>query len=172
MTGASSGVGRAIARAFAAAGANVALIARNGEALENAASEMRDLGREALPLPLDVADAAAVDAAAELVVERWGAIDIWVNDAMVSVFSPVREMTADEFRRVTEVNYLGYVHGTMAALRHMRSAQPGGDHADRLGAGVSVHPASKRLLRVEGRHPGLHGLLAQSSSSTSGAASS
>ncbi len=125
VTGASSGVGRAIARAFAAAGANVALIARNGEALENAAAEIRDLGRDALPLPLDVADAAAVDAAAELVVERWGAIDVWVNDAMVSVFSPVREMTADEFRRVTEVNYLGYVHGTMAALRHMRARNSG-----------------------------------------------
>ncbi|MFL5308512.1 MAG: SDR family oxidoreductase [Polyangia bacterium] len=125
VTGASSGVGRAIARAFAAAGANVALIARNGEALENAAREIRDLGREALPLPLDVADAAAVDAAAELVVEQWGTIDIWVNDAMVSVFSPVREMTADEFRRVTEVNYLGYVHGTMAALRQMRTRNQG-----------------------------------------------
>ncbi|MES1210286.1 MAG: SDR family oxidoreductase, partial [Pseudomonadota bacterium] len=125
VTGASSGVGRAIARAFAAAGANVALIARNGEALEHAAGEVRELGREALPLPLDVADATAVDAAAELVVETWGAIDIWVNDAMVSVFSPVREMTAGEFRRVTEVNYLGYVHGTMAALRHMRPRNRG-----------------------------------------------
>jgi len=125
VTGASSGVGRAIARAFAAAGADVALIARNSEALENAAREIRELGRRALPLPLDVADAPAVDAAAELVVEQWGAIDIWVNDAMVSVFSPVREMTADEFRRVTEVNYLGYVYGTMAALRHMRPRNRG-----------------------------------------------
>jgi NAD(P)-dependent dehydrogenase (short-subunit alcohol dehydrogenase family) len=125
VTGASSGVGRAIARAYAEAGANVALIARNGEALENAAQEVRERGGEALALPLDVADAAAVDEAAARVVERWGHIDIWVNDAMVSVFSPIREMTADEFRRVTEVNYLGYVHGTMAALRHMRDRKQG-----------------------------------------------
>jgi NAD(P)-dependent dehydrogenase (short-subunit alcohol dehydrogenase family) len=120
VTGASSGVGRAIARAFAEAGARVGLIARNAEALENAAREARDLGSEGLPLPLDVADAAAVEDAAARVAERWGAIDIWVNDAMVSVFSPIDEMTADEFRRVTEVNYLGTVHGTLAALRHMR----------------------------------------------------
>ena len=125
VTGASSGVGRAMARAFAEAGANVALIARNAEALENAAREVREHGREALALPLDVADAAAVEAAADRVVERWGQIDIWVNDAMVSVFSPICEMTAGEFRRVTEVNYLGYVHGTLAALRHMRPRDRG-----------------------------------------------
>jgi len=125
VTGASSGVGRAMARAFAAAGANVALIARNVEALENAAQEVRDHGRDALVLPLDVSDASAVDAAADRVVERWGQIDIWVNDAMVSVFSPIREMRADEFRRVTEVNYLGYVYGTLAALRHMRPRDRG-----------------------------------------------
>jgi NADP-dependent 3-hydroxy acid dehydrogenase YdfG len=125
VTGASSGVGRAIARAFAAAGANLGLIARNAEALENAAREVRDLGGDALVLPLDVADAAAVDAAAARAAERWGAIDIWVNDAMVSVFSPIHEMRAEEFRRVTEVNYLGTVHGTLAALRHMRARDRG-----------------------------------------------
>ncbi len=125
VTGASSGVGRAIARAFAEAGANVGLIARNAEALDNAAREVRACGGDALALPLDVADAAAVDGAAAQVVERWGHIDIWVNDAMVSVFSPIREMQADEFRRVTEVNYLGYVYGTLAALRHMRPRNQG-----------------------------------------------
>ena len=120
VTGASSGVGRAIARAFGAAGAKVALIARNAEALDNAADEVARLGGEALALPLDLADDAQVDAAAEQVVARWGRIDTWVNDAMVSVFSPVSKMTPAELRRVTEVTYLGTVYGTMAALRHMR----------------------------------------------------
>ena len=125
VTGASSGVGRAIARAFAAEGANVALIARNREALEAAAREVAERGAQALVFPLDVSDAGAVDAAAHAVASAWGRIDVWVNDAMVSVFSPVSEMRADEFRRVTEVNYLGYVNGTLAALRHMRRRDAG-----------------------------------------------
>jgi short-subunit dehydrogenase len=125
VTGASSGVGRAIARAFGAQGAKVALLARNVDGLEAAAKEIREQGSEALVLPLDVADAAAVDAAAERVANEWGDIDIWVNDAMVSVFSPIREMTAQEYRRVTEVCYLGYVHGTLAALRFMRPKNRG-----------------------------------------------
>jgi NAD(P)-dependent dehydrogenase (short-subunit alcohol dehydrogenase family) len=125
VTGASSGVGRAIARRFAEAGANVGLIARNEAALEHAAREVRARGRDALVLPLDVADAAAVEAAADQAAARWGAIDIWVNDAMVSVFARARDITPDEFRRVTEVNYLGYVFGTLAALRHMRRRDRG-----------------------------------------------
>jgi NADP-dependent 3-hydroxy acid dehydrogenase YdfG len=125
ITGASSGVGRAIARRFASEGAKVALIARNIDGLQAAAREISGVGGEALILPLDVADARAVDEAADRVVSQWGVIDIWVNDAMVSVFSPISEMTAHEFRRVTEVNYLGYVHGTMAALRHMRARNTG-----------------------------------------------
>ncbi|HYZ90262.1 MAG TPA: SDR family oxidoreductase [Myxococcales bacterium] len=125
VTGASSGVGRAIARAFGAAGCRVGLIARTREALANAAREVREAGGEGLPLPLDVSDAAAVDRAADEVAERWGRIDTWVNDAMVSVFSPVSETKADEYRRVTEVNYLGTVYGTLAALRHMRRAGEG-----------------------------------------------
>lgn len=120
VTGASSGVGRAIARAFASRRANVALIARNVEGLERAAAEVAELGGRALVLPLDVADASAVDDAADRIVAEWGAIDVWVNDAMVSVFAPVERTTAAEYRRVIEVNYLGYVHGTLAALRHMR----------------------------------------------------
>jgi short-subunit dehydrogenase len=119
VTGASAGVGRAVARAFADQHARLGLIARGTDGLEAAAREVRDAGGEAIVLPLDVADAAAVDRAASEVVKRWGHIDVWVNDAMVSVFSPVREMKADEFRRVMEVNFLGYVHGTMAALRYM-----------------------------------------------------
>jgi NAD(P)-dependent dehydrogenase (short-subunit alcohol dehydrogenase family) len=125
VTGASSGIGRAIARAFGEQGAKVALIARNLDGLEAAAREVRRRGGEALVLPLDVADAPSVDQAAERIVASWGGIDIWVNDAMVSVFSPIAAMTADEFRRVTEVNYLGYVHGTLAALRHMRPRNAG-----------------------------------------------
>jgi NAD(P)-dependent dehydrogenase (short-subunit alcohol dehydrogenase family) len=125
VTGASSGVGRAIVRALAREGARVALIARNRDGLEAAAAEVRQAGGEALVLPLDVADAAAVDAAADQVAAAWGGIDLWINDAMVSVFAPVEETTADEFRRVMEVNYLGYVHGTLAALRHMRPHDAG-----------------------------------------------
>jgi NAD(P)-dependent dehydrogenase (short-subunit alcohol dehydrogenase family) len=125
VTGASSGIGRAIARAFGQAGCRVGLIARTREALGNAAREIENAGGEAHVLPLDVADAAAVDHAADEVAQKWGRIDTWVNNAMVSVFSPVREMSADEYRRVTEVNYLGTVYGTLAALRHMRPAGEG-----------------------------------------------
>jgi short-subunit dehydrogenase len=119
ITGASAGIGRATVRAFADKGANVALIARGRAGLEAAAREVEERGGQALVLPLDVADADAVDDAAERVEVELGAIDIWVNDAMVSVFSPVREMRADEYRRVTEVTYLGFVHGTLSALRRM-----------------------------------------------------
>jgi NAD(P)-dependent dehydrogenase (short-subunit alcohol dehydrogenase family) len=125
VTGASSGVGRAVVRAFAGEGARIGLIARNVGALEAAAEEVRGRGGGAMVLPLDVADAASVDVAAARVAAAWGGIDIWVNDAMVSVFSPVVEMHADEFRRVIEVNYLGYVHGTLAALRYMRPRNAG-----------------------------------------------
>ena len=125
VTGASSGVGRAIARALGAHGARVGLIARNVEALENAAEEIHRAGGEALVLPADVADAEAVERAAAEVVGRWGRIDTWINDAMVSVFSPVAQMTPDEYRRVTEVTYLGYVYGTLAALRYMRPRNEG-----------------------------------------------
>jgi NADP-dependent 3-hydroxy acid dehydrogenase YdfG len=125
VTGASSGVGRAIARAFGAKGAKVALIARGKEALDNCAREIADAGGEALVLPLDVSDAAAVYKAAHAVVDKWGRIDTWVNNAMVSVFSPVTEMRPEEYRRVTEVNYLGSVYGTLAALRSMLPADEG-----------------------------------------------
>jgi NADP-dependent 3-hydroxy acid dehydrogenase YdfG len=125
ITGASSGVGRAIARAFADAGAKVALIARGTDGLEAAAAEVRARGSEAMVLPLDVADADAVNRAAAKVAAEWGGIDVWVNDAMVSVFSRADAITPAEYRRVMEVNYLGYVHGTLAALEHMRRRDAG-----------------------------------------------
>jgi NAD(P)-dependent dehydrogenase (short-subunit alcohol dehydrogenase family) len=125
VTGASAGVGRAIAQAFGARGDAVALIARDAVALEDAAREVSSAGGSALVLPLDVADADAVESAAARVEGELGPIDVWVNNAMVSVFSPVHEMLAEEYRRVTEVTYLGYVHGTLAALRRMRPRDRG-----------------------------------------------
>ena len=119
ITGASAGVGRATVRAFARRGASIGLLARGIDGLEAARREVEELGGKALALPLDVADAEAVEAAAARVEEVFGPIDIWVNNAMVSVFSPVKEMTAEEFRRVTEVTYLGVVNGTLAALKRM-----------------------------------------------------
>ena len=125
VTGASSGIGRAIARAFGAAGAKVGLIARGIDGLNAAAAEIREAGGEALVLPCDVSNPQQVENAAQALMSRYGRIDVWVNDAMVSVFSPAMEMTADEFRRVTEVNYLGTVHGTLAALRCMQPVNRG-----------------------------------------------
>jgi NAD(P)-dependent dehydrogenase (short-subunit alcohol dehydrogenase family) len=125
ITGASSGVGRAIAQRFGERRARVGLIARGIDGLEGARREIEAAGGEALVLPLDVSDAAAVDAAAARVIEKWGRIDIWINNAMVSVFAPIAETTAAEYRRVTEVTYLGVVHGTCAALRHMRERDAG-----------------------------------------------
>ena len=119
VTGASAGVGRATVRAFAKRGARLGLIARGKDGLDATVREVEELGGEALAFPLDVADASQVEAAAVAVEKAFGPLDIWVNDAMTSVFSPFKEMTAEEFRRVTEVNYLGYVNGTMAALKRM-----------------------------------------------------
>jgi len=119
VTGASSGVGRAVARAYGQRGARVGLLARNVEGLDACAREIRQAGGAALMCPADVADADAVERAAALVEEQWGAIDTWINVAMATVLAPVRETTAEEYRRVTEVTYLGYVHGTLSALRRM-----------------------------------------------------
>ena len=119
VTGASAGVGRATVQAFARRGAHIGLIARGGAGLEGAREEVEKLGGKALVLPADVSNAEEVEAAAEAVERELGPIDIWVNNAMVSVLSPFKEMTADEFRRVTEVTYLGYVHGTLSALKRM-----------------------------------------------------
>lgn len=119
ITGASAGVGRATVREFAKRGALVGLIARNEQALEDARDEVERLGGRALIIPADVADHEQIEAATARIERTLGPIDIWINNAMVSVFSPFQEMTAQEFKRVTEVTYLGVVHGTMAALRYM-----------------------------------------------------
>jgi short-subunit dehydrogenase len=119
ITGASAGVGRATVREFAKRGARIGLIARGKDGLEAAKREVEELGGEAMVLVVDVADARRVEEAAALVEASFGPIDIWVNNAMASVFSPIKEMTADEFKRVTEVTYLGYVYGTLAALKRM-----------------------------------------------------
>ncbi|HVH12005.1 MAG TPA: SDR family oxidoreductase, partial [Longimicrobium sp.] len=119
VTGASAGVGRATVRALAGRGAWIGLIARGRDGLEATRREVEALGGRALVLPADVSDSDAVEAAAEHVERELGPIDVWINNAMVSVFSPVKQMTAADYRRVIEVTYLGYVHGTLAALRRM-----------------------------------------------------
>lgn len=125
ITGASAGIGRATVRAFAARGYDVGLIAREPDRLAATADEVRAAGQRPLVMPLDVDDAAAVDAAAERVEAELGPIDVWVNAASTSVVSPIASTSADEIRRVTEVTYLGTVHGTMAALRSMRPRDRG-----------------------------------------------
>src|SRR6266571_8681204 len=119
ITGASAGVGRATARTFAKQGAGIGLLARGLDGLEGARKDVEKLGGKALVVPVDVADANQVEAAADQIEAELGEIDIWVNNAMASVFSPIKEMTPEEFRRVTEVTYLGYVYGTLAALKRM-----------------------------------------------------
>lgn len=119
MTGASAGVGRAAARRFAADGAAVGLIARGRDGLEAARREIEDAGGRAVAVQADVADYEQLEAAAAAIEAALGRIDVWVNNAMVSVFSPVRRLRPDEIRRVTEVTYLGAVNGTMIALGRM-----------------------------------------------------
>ncbi|WP_256392714.1 SDR family oxidoreductase [Natronoarchaeum rubrum] len=125
VTGASAGVGRATARAFAEQGARIGLLARGEAGLDGARKDVEDAGGEALAVPTDVADAEQIEDAADAVEEAFGPIDVWVNDAMTSVFSPATEMEPEEFRRVTEVTYLGCVYGTEAALDRMEPRDQG-----------------------------------------------
>jgi short-subunit dehydrogenase len=125
ITGAGAGIGRATARAFAARGYDVALISRDSDRLEAAASEVRAAGRRALVLPLDVADAGAVESATDRIETELGPIDVWVNDAATSVYGPIDQLPPEELHRVTEVTYHGTAHGTMAALRRMRPRDRG-----------------------------------------------
>lgn len=119
ITGASGGVGRATAWEFAKHGARIALIAREASQLEGTKKEVESYGGTALPVLCDVGDAEQVEKAAERIENELGPIDVWVNNAMNSVFAPFKKVTADEFRRVTEVTYLGTVYGTMSALKRM-----------------------------------------------------
>jgi len=119
ITGASAGVGRATARAFAHPGARIGLLARGQDGLQGAKADVESRGAEALALPTDVADSKQVQAAAQAVEQKFGPIDIWVNNAMTTVFAPFRHITPEEYKRATEVTYLGAVYGTMAALNSM-----------------------------------------------------
>jgi NAD(P)-dependent dehydrogenase (short-subunit alcohol dehydrogenase family) len=125
VTGASGGIGRATAKAFGARGAHVGLVARGYKGFSGAARDVEAAGGKACMLPIDVADPDQCEAAAEDVERAFGPIDVWVNVAFTSVFSPFSEISPAEFRRATEVSYLGYVYGTMAALRRMRTRDAG-----------------------------------------------
>ena len=125
ITGASAGVGRATAHAFAARGTQIGLIARGTQGLQAAAAEVEKGGGKALALPLDISDPDAVEAAAERVEGQFGPIDIWVNCAMATIFAPFQRISPNEYRRATEVTYLGFVYGTMAALKRMRPRNRG-----------------------------------------------
>jgi NAD(P)-dependent dehydrogenase (short-subunit alcohol dehydrogenase family) len=125
ITGASAGIGRATARLFGQRGANVVLLARGAAGLDGAARDVEAGGGKALTIPTDVADHAAVNDAADRAEAHFGPIDVWVNVAFTSVFAPFSEIKAEEFKRVTEVSYLGFVYGTMAALSRMRPRNSG-----------------------------------------------
>jgi NAD(P)-dependent dehydrogenase (short-subunit alcohol dehydrogenase family) len=125
ITGASGGVGRATARKFAADGARVALLARGRAGLEGAAAEVREAGGEPMVIPTDVADPDQVEAAASSVEDAWGPIDVWVNVAMVTVYAEFLDIEPEEWRRATDVSYLGMVWGTRAALKRMKERDRG-----------------------------------------------
>jgi len=121
ITGASSGIGRATAQAFAKAGSNLVLAARGRKALEETAKECRELGARAHAVPTDTTDATAVEALARHAVDQFGSLDVWVNNASVSLFGAVETVPLDHFQRVLETNVMGYVHGSRAAMHHMRN---------------------------------------------------
>lgn len=125
VTGASAGVGRAVAVEFARHGWNVAMIARGPNGLRGAVREVERVGGRPLAIAADVADAGAIERAAQETAETFGGIDVWVNNAMVTIYAPVWQITPEEFARVTDVTYLGQVHGTLAALKHMRPRNRG-----------------------------------------------
>ena len=154
ITGASAGVGRATARAFAARGAAVGLIARGAAGLEATHHEIVQAGGRAVWVEADVADAAAVEAAAARIEAELGPIDVWVNNAMATVLSPVKQMTSEEFQRVTDVTYLGAVHGARPRSPHAAPRRRG-HHPGRVGAGLSRHSAAIGVLRGKARDPGI-----------------
>jgi NAD(P)-dependent dehydrogenase (short-subunit alcohol dehydrogenase family) len=125
ITGATAGVGRAVARAFGRLGASIGLIARDPGRLDTTKAEIERLGGRAIALQTDVSDARQIEEAAAKVEREFGPIDIWVNNAMATVFSPFAEITSEEFKRSTEVTYLGCVYGTMSALKRMKPRDRG-----------------------------------------------
>jgi NAD(P)-dependent dehydrogenase (short-subunit alcohol dehydrogenase family) len=135
VTGGTAGIGRAIANRFAREGNRIGVLARDGASLEEVAAELRAAGAEVAVEAVDVADAEAVFAAAERLERKLGKVDLWINNAMETVFSTVADMTPQEFRRVTEVTYLGFVHGTMAALKSMRLRRRG--HIIQIGSALA-----------------------------------
>ncbi|MFD2190241.1 SDR family oxidoreductase [Pistricoccus aurantiacus] len=150
ITGASAGLGRATAREFARHGAHIGLIARNRERLETAKAEVESLGGRAIIISADVADAAQIDKAAERIEDELGPIDIWVNGAMTTVFSPFHNISPEEFRRVTEVTYLGNVHGTMAALKRMRQRDRG--TIVQVGSALAYRPVPLQTAYCGAKH--------------------
>src|SRR5215211_8199244 len=150
ITGASTGVGRATAVAFVKRGARVGLLARGRDGLKGARAEVESAGGKALLVPTDVSDAGAVERAARRIEEEFGPIDVWVNNAMTSVFSPVKEMTPDEFRRVTEVTYLGYVYGTLAALGRMLPRNRG--HVVQVGSALAYRGIPLQAAYCASKH--------------------
>ena len=125
VTGGSAGIGRASAIAFAQRGMRVAILARGAERVRAACEELNQLGVASLGLCADVADAGAVESAAQQIEAQLGPIEVWINNAMATVFAPLHEVTPEEFRRVTDVTYHGTVHGTLAALKRMRTRDRG-----------------------------------------------
>jgi NAD(P)-dependent dehydrogenase (short-subunit alcohol dehydrogenase family) len=155
MTGASAGLGRAIVCEFAHHGASIGLIARDQVRLEATAREVEDFGGKATPMVADVANPDDVERATEEAEGKFGPIDIWVNNAMATVFAPFEELTPNEFKRATEVTYFGQVWGTMAALKRLKARNH--DHiVSRLCLGLQVDPAAIRLLRRQACDQGSH----------------
>jgi NAD(P)-dependent dehydrogenase (short-subunit alcohol dehydrogenase family) len=151
ITGARAGVGRAVAELFAESeGASIGLIARGEEGLEQARKDIEARRGRALALPCDVADAEAVEAATERVEREFGPIDVWVNCAMTSVFAFIKDTTAAEFKRVTEVCYLGYVHGTLSALRRMRPRNRG--HIIQVGSALAYRGIPLQAAYCASKH--------------------
>lgn len=159
ITGASAGVGRATALEFARHGAHIGLIARGGNGmagLEGARREVEALGGKAIVLPADVSKYDEVEAAAARLEETFGPIDIWVNDAMVTVFAPFTEIAPEEYRRVTEVTYLGQVHGTLAALKRMKPRDRG--HIVLVGSALAYRGIPLQSAYCGAKH-GIQGMM-------------
>ena len=150
VTGASAGVGRATVRAFAREGARVGLIARDTEGLHVAAREVSESGGKGLAVPADVADARQVEAAAARIENELGSIDVWVNNAMTTIFGRVKDVTPEEFKRATEVTYLGTVYGTMAALRRMLPRNAG--HIIQVGSALAYRSIPLQAAYCGAKH--------------------